>query len=601
MARRGPSSSRSGWHLIATTVWQQRAAEALGVLVGLVWTVAKVSVPLLVQVAIDRGILARSGSELAKWSMVILVAGVVQGSATGVRRYLAFGVSYRVEAELRHRLFAHLQRLHFAFQDQAQTGQLMSRAATDLQQVQNFLVMVPITVANVLIVAGVTALLFYTDPVMAALALVSLPFLNMAAHRFSGRVNPPSMQLQRELAELSTVVEETVAGIRAVKGFGAERTQARRLDDRSHRVYDQGVKVGDVRATFIPWLNFIPALGVVAVLWYGGYQVLHGQLSIGQLSAFILYVYMLVTPLQMIGYLIAQAQRAVACSQRVDEILATEAEVVDPAHPVPLPPGGGRVRFEQVVFSYSRRAPRPVLDGLDLEVRPGEAVALVGATGSGKSTIARLLPRFYDVDAGRVTLDGVDVRELRLRELRRAIGIVFEETFLFTDTIGANIAFAEPEAPMERIRWAARMAGADEFISELPDRYGTLIGERGLSLSGGQRQRVALARAILGDPRVLILDDATSSVDPTKEHEITEAMREVMQGRTTIVIAHRPATVALADRVVLLEHGRILAEGTHHELLSRHARYREVLARAAPASSGVQEVAGEMSMTGRAE
>ncbi len=560
--------------------------------VGLLWTVAKVSVPIMLTPAINQGIIAGNTGDLIKWSLAIFAAGVVQGASTGVRRYLAFGVSYRVEADLRHRLFAHLQRLHFAFQDQAQTGQLMSRAATDLQQVQNFLVMIPITVASVLIVAGVTALLFSINPVLAALALGSLPFLNLAARRFSDRVNVPSMQLQRELAELSTVVEETVTGIRAVKGFGAERAQARHLEERSNAVYREGVRVGDVRAAFVPLLTFLPAIGVVAVLWYGGYQILDGHMSIGELSSFILFVYMLVTPLQMIGGLIAQGQRAVASAQRVDEILSTEPVIVDPHHPVALPPGRGEVRFEGVTFGYSPGSD-PVIQDLDLEIRAGEAVALVGPTGSGKTTVARLIPRFYDVSAGRVILDGVDVRDLRLRELRRSIGIVFEDTFLFTDTVRANIAFAEPDAPFERVQWAARMAGADEFISELADGYGTLIGERGYSLSGGQRQRVALARAILGDPRVLVLDDATSSVDPTKEHEITEAMREVMQNRTTIVIAHRPATVALADRVLLLDRGHIVAEGTHHELLETSRRYRDVLAQAESRSrsaGGLREV-----------
>ncbi|HKE74139.1 MAG TPA: ABC transporter ATP-binding protein, partial [Acidimicrobiales bacterium] len=283
-------------------------------------------------------------------------------------------------------------------------------------------------------------------------------------------------------------------------------------------------------------------------------------------------------PLRMLGMIVAQAQRAAVSAERVDDVLSTEPAVDDPAHPAALPPGGGEVTFRGVTFGYGR--PRPVLDGFDLRVAPGESVALVGATGAGKTTVARLIPRFYDVEAGTVALDGADVRTLGLQELRRSIGIVFEDTFLFSDTIAANIAFADPDAPHDAIERAARLAGAHEFISELAEGYATGIGERGYSLSGGQRQRIAIARAILADPRVLILDDATSAVDPTKEHEIRDALTQVMEGRTTIVIAHRPATIALADRVVLIDDGRVAATGAHAGLLAREPRYREVLAAA---------------------
>jgi len=328
------------------------------------------------------------------------------------------------------------------------------------------------------------------------------------------------------------------------------------------------------------------------VLWYGGHQVLAGHLTIGELVAFNAYVLMLVWPLRMTGMLVAQGQRAVAAAQRIDQVLSTAPAIVDgpAARSLPVRERPGNVRFEAVRFDYG--GGRPVLHDLDLELRAGEAIALVGPTGCGKTTVARLVPRFYDVDAGRITLDGVDVRDLRVRELRRAVGIVFEETFLFADTVRGNIAFADPDSSDTLVRRAAELAGAHEFIAALPKGYDTLIGEHGYSLSGGQRQRVAIARAILADPRVLILDDATSSVDPTKEHEIRAALAEVMRGRTTIVIAHRPATIALADRVVLLDEGRIVAEGTHESLLDSSPRYREVLAQAALEDAGdhVEEV-----------
>jgi len=289
-------------------------------------------------------------------------------------------------------------------------------------------------------------------------------------------------------------------------------------------------------------------------------------------------VLMLIWPLRMVGMLLGQISRSAASAGRINEILQTEPQITDRVDAAPLRAGPGEVRFEGVRFSYG--SGQPILDGLDLVIRAGEAVALVGATASGKTTVARLVPRFYDVDAGRVLIDGADVRAVRLHDVRGAVGIVFEDTFLFSDTVRSNIAFADPEAPMDAVRRAARLAGADEFIDDLPEGYETVVGEHGFSLSGGQRQRIAIARAVLADPRVLILDDATSSVDPTKEHEIRSALAEVMAGRTTLIIAHRPATIALADRVVLLDGGRVVAEGTHDGLLATNDRYRTVLARA---------------------
>ena len=551
----------------------------VAVIFGLVWTAAKVAVPAIARTAVDEGIVENRPGALLRWSLLILAVGAVAAVSTGIRRYLAFGVAWRAETELRHRLFAHLQRLHFAFHDQAQTGQLMARAASDLQQIQFFVVLIPVTISNLTMMVGVAVVLVSFNAGLAALALGALPLLNVASKRFSTKVHPASMELQQELAGVSTVVEETVTGIRAVKGFGAERVQAAALADHGDRVFTQAMRVARIRAAFMPLLDFLPALGLVAVLWYGGHQVLAGRLTIGEVVAFNAYVVMLIWPLRMTGMLVAQAQRAVASAERVDEILATTPQITDPPSPRALPAGGGAIRFRDVTFGYIAGA-RPVLDGLDLDVAPGEAVALVGPTGCGKTTVARLIPRFYDVQEGSIAIDGVDVRDVGLRELRQCVGIVFEDTFLFSDTVRANIAFADPSAPYEDVQRAARLAGAHEFIADLPEGYDTFIGERGFSLSGGQRQRIALARAILADPRVLILDDATSSVDPTKEHEIREALTEVMRGRTTIVIAHRPATIALADRVVMLDEGRVVAEGTHHELLVTNERYRELLARA---------------------
>ena len=558
----------------------QRWGIAAGVGAGLVWTAAKVSVPKLVELAIDEGMVAGDRGQISHYAWLIAAAGAVCAFFTGIRRYSAFREARRAEQVLRDQLFAHLQRLHFAYHDGQQTGQLMSRANNDLQQIQNAVVLVPLTIANLATVTAVLVVLLTMDPILTLLALGSLPAVNVLAKRFSTRLHPTMIGVQQESAELSAVVEETVAGIRVVKGFAGEDTQARRLRKEADDLYGVSMEGAQIRSTYWPALELLPNIGLIMVLGYGGHQVIAGHLALGSLVAFNAYVLLLVGPLRMLGWIVAMSQRAAASAQRVHEVLVTAPQVVDPPSPQPLPPAGGDVRFDGVRFAYAAGG-RTVLDDFDLHIPAGQSVALVGATASGKSTVAKLLPRFYDVDAGAVRLDGIDVRDLSLHALRRSVGLVFEETFLFSDSIAANIAFAEPAATMDAIERAARLAGAHEFIGELAHGYETEIGERGFSLSGGQRQRIAIARAILADPRVLILDDATSAVDPTKEHEIRDALTVVMQGRTTIVIAHRPATIALAERVVLIGDRGVVADGTHAGLLSSSPEYREVLAAAA--------------------
>ncbi len=566
----------------------------LGVGVGMLWSGIRVFIPTLTGGAIDKDM--QNGwhpASLLFYAGAILVLGALSSICSGFRRYMAFKVSYAVETDMRQAMFANLQELDFQYHDRAQTGQLMARAATDLQQINQLCTMIPITIANLLTVVLVSVFLLVIDWKLGLLALCCLPIVNVTAKAFSTRVHPVSMALQQDISNISTVVEETVTGIRAVKGFGAEGSQHRQLSGRADRVYNRIVHLAQIRGLFQPMLDVIPAVSMVAVLAYGGFLVIDHRIQVGQLVEFNLFITMLINPLRSLGQIIAQAQRAVASSERVSQILDALPEVADRPGARSLSPGPGEVRFDGVRFAYSKGG-NPIFDGLDLVVAPGESVAVVGSTGSGKTTLARLIPRFYEIDDGRVMLDGQDVRDLKVADLRRAVAVVFEDTFLFTETVAANIAFAEPGAAFERIEQAAQLAGADSFITELPDGYDTVLGERGFSLSGGQRQRIALARAILADPRVLILDDATSSVDANKEHEIRDALRQVMTDRTTIVIAHRPATIALAQRVVLLDEGRIAATGTHDELVATCARYREVLAQAAALDAARTELRNEL-------
>jgi ATP-binding cassette, subfamily B, bacterial len=574
-----------GWRLLRQTLRTQRKGLAAGIGVGLAWTVGKTASPLLVRNAIDKGITKRQGN-LLWWSAALLVAGLIASVFTGLRRFYAFRESRQAETYLRERLFAHLQKLHFAFHDASQTGNLMSRAASDLQQVQAFIVMIPMTVSNGAMVIASAVIMLTMHPLLALVALAPLPFVNVLARRFSHAIHPASIAIQQESGELATVVEETISGIRIVKGFGVENRQRTRLGKEADDVYGASMGAARVRSRFVPANDSLPSIGLVLVLAYGGTLVLDGRISIGKLVAFNAYVALLVWPIRNLGQIVALAQRASAACERVHEVLATEPAIVDPPHPQKLPKrlGAGRVELRNVTFGYGRLV--PVLDNFSLEIAPGESIALVGATGSGKTTVARLLPRFYDAESGSVCIDGIDVRSLRVHELRRAVGIVFEDTFLFNDSVAANIAFAEPDAAPDRIERAARLSGAHDFILELPDGYDTILGERGYSLSGGQRQRIAIARAILADPRVLILDDATSAVDPTKEHEIRDALDVVMKNRTTIVIAHRPATIAVADRVAFIDNGQVAAIGTHDELLATNERYREVLAATTAAADG---------------
>ena len=566
----------SGWPLLRRVLREQRRGLITGMVIGLLWSASKVTVPRLTRVAVDRGVIGKES--LWFWSGLIAMAAVIAGVFSGWRRWIAFRESRLTETRLREQLFAHILKLHVGYHDRTQTGQLMSRSSSDLQQIQGFVVMIPITASNLAMVFAVVVVLMTSQPLLAVVALAPLPVVNLLAQRFSRKIHPAVLAVQAEQAQLATVVEESVSGVRVVKGFGAEQVQSDKLRVEADDIRRESLESARIRSTFLPALDLLPNLGMIAVLGIGGHRVLNGDMSYGQMLEFMVYIALLVFPLRNLGMTVAFGQRAAAALVRVNEVLSTVPQVADPKRPRPLPtehPYGG-VRLRHVTFGYD--AASPVLRGFDLTIAPGSSVALVGATGSGKSTVARLLTRFYDVQDGAIELDGVDVRDLELRSLRQAVAIVFEDTFLFNDSVFGNIAFARPDASPDDVERACRLAGAHDFVMALPAGYATVIGERGFSLSGGQRQRIAIARAILADPRVLVLDDATSAVDPSKEHEIREAMATVMRGRTTIVIAHRAGTIALADTVVLVDGGRVAAHGTHEHLLATDERYRAVLA-----------------------
>ena len=395
----------------------------VGILAGVIWTAAKITIPLLVQMGIDHGINAGDADAVTRWAVLIALVGVVSAVFTGTRRYWAFREARWSEADLRHRMFAHLQQLHFAYHDDARTGQLMSRANTDLQQIVNFVVMIPLTCANLLTTIGATVLMLRMDWRLTIFAVGSLPMLNVLAKRFSTRLHPAGLGVQRESAALAEVVEESVAGVRVVKGFGAEHTQGHRLEGAAHELFGQSMETARIRARFVPLLDVLPNIGLVLVLLYGGHLVIDGRLTLGQLVAFNAYVVLLIWPLRMLGSIIAQAQRTAVSAGRVDEVLATAPRIVDPPRPRPLPEGHGRVEFAGVTFTYPGTA-APVLSGLDLVIEAGESVALVGATGTGKSTVAKLIPRFYDVQSGEVRIDGVDVKQASLPAVRRAVAPV---------------------------------------------------------------------------------------------------------------------------------------------------------------------------------
>ena len=569
----------------------------IGAVVGMVATVFG---PLVLRSLIDD---VAAGRALPAGGIAALLGlGVVRFGAALVRRLYAGRVSYDVEYDLRNAVYEHLASLDFAAHDRLETGQAMSRAGSDVRMVQMLLAFLPLMVGNVVMLVLSLGVMVWLSPALTAIALVVLPGLAVASGRMRERVFPATWVAQQRAADVAGVVDEAVSGVRVVKAFAAEEREVARLERAARQLYGAQLRNVRIQARLVPLIQVLPSFGMAALLLAGGRLVIAGHISLGTFLAFNTYLLQLSAPARMLSGLLSAGQMARAGAVRILELLDTSSSVVEPPDAEPVGAVRGAVSFEDVRFAYepSERDPdRPaLLDGFTLRIEPGERVALVGASGSGKSTLALLLPRFYDVDGGRVTLDGTDVRRLRLAELRRSIGIVFEDSFLFSASIADNIAFGAPGATREEIRAAARAAEADGFIEALPDGYDTVVGERGLTLSGGQRQRVTLARALVTAPRILVLDDATSAVDPTVEAEIHATLRRLMADRTTIIVAHRRSTISLADRIVVVDGGRVLAEGTHDELMESCPRYVELLTGATPEAPGPPPVSAVPSPDG---
>ena len=571
-ARRG-----AAWRFVHAVVGSQAYGVGGAVASGLLWQAGAVAAPLVVKYAIDHGIVGENHQTLVIWLVVLLAVGMLEVVAGAFRHLYAIRNRSHSDARVRDAIFAHSLRLDASYHDRVGPGELLSRASSDSQHVARMMDAIGHTIGYVLTVVAVAIVMLFLDAQLALIVLIPVPLVSLGAWLYSRRYDAGTRQLQESWAQASTLVEETVSGIRVVKGLGAGAALESRFRRRSDEIMDRALHLARLDAVFVPFLEMLPLLGIAAVLWFGGRRVISGELSVGSFVAFNAYVVMLVWPLRVLGQRVTTLQKALGASGRITEVLEAEPRLVEQRHPQELErPVRGDVRLEGVCFGHE--GDHAVLDGLDLHVSPGESVALVGATGSGKSTVAGLLARLYDPEDGRVLLDGHDLRDLRLDDVRRSVALVFEETFLFSESVRENIRVGRPDAGDDDVQGAAQLAGAADFVDNLPDGYDTILGERGFSLSGGQRQRIAIARAILADPAVLVLDDATSAVDATKEHEIRAALTKVMRGRTTLVIAHRPATIALADRVAVLEGGGIVEEGTHDELIAGSARYRALLA-----------------------
>ena len=513
---------------------------------------------------------------LSHYTWLVLGLAIGAGVSAYVSRLFLMRTAYAMEFDLRNMLYEHLTRMEFGFYDRVQSGQLISRANSDIRSVQMYLTFGPSILVQCAIAVVAFVYMLTINVPLAFVAMSTTPFVFLLSVRMRRSMFPVSWLIQARLAEVATIVDENINGVRVVKSFVAEPRELKTLAQAADRLKWSYIKDADLRARFAPAVQNLPQVGLALILLVGGLLVIHGHLRVGAILAFSAYIVMLQAPFQMLGMLVMLGQRASASAKRIYEVLDEHPAIVDAPDALDLVHCDGDVEFDSVDFAY---ADGPlVLEGFNLRLAPGETVAMVGRTASGKTTVSRLLPRFYDVQRGSVRVDGHDVRKLSIASLRAQIGVVLDEPFLFSISIRDNIAYGRPDASLEEVQAAAGAAGAEEFIVELPEGYDTVVGERGYTLSGGQRQRVAIARTLLVNPPILILDDATSAVDVQVEQVIHEGLRVLMEGRTTLIVAHRLSTIGLADRVVLVDDGRVVADGTHTELMETSALYVEVLA-----------------------
>ena len=574
-----PDTSLSWLRRAKPIMWAHRGIFVTSLVASFIGLVLMVMIPNLLNDAITHSI-EHHTVPLSHYVWEIVGLGLVGGVAGYISRLFLFETAYDIEYDLRNIIYEHLTKMSFSFYDRVQSGQLISRANSDIRSVQMYMTFAPSILVQCSIAVVAFGFMLSISVPLAFVAMATMPFVYLSGVKMRKSMFPVSWIIQARLADVATIVDENVNGVRVVKSFAAEQQQLRALSGAAEKVQWSYIKDADLRARFAPVVQNLPQLGLALVLLFGGYMVIHGTLPVGAILEFNLYLVMLQAPFMMLGMLIMMGQRAAASADRIYEIIDEQPTVTDAPDAVDLVDCRGDVRFNHVDFAYAADAEQLVLADVDVHITPGETVALVGRTGAGKSTVARLLTRFYDVKHGSVEIDGHDIRNVTQASLRANVGVVLDEPFLFSVSIRENIAYGKPTATLDEVVAAAEASGAHEFISKLADGYDTVVGERGYTLSGGQRQRIAIARTLLVNPPIMVLDDATSAIDVQVEQKIHAGLRVQMLGRTTLIIAHRLSTISLADRVLLLDHHKIVADGTHAELLETTPLYAEVLAQA---------------------